>query len=235
MKHYHAIAAAGLILGTTAFAPASEVGLDSNPPGNQWTRGDTDTAYAVWNTFSFYTYTAHTPTASSGFADIAHAQSKVPTGNFILDQGAGVYANVGTRTSGDDVLYTGNIGASFDIAGTTDFDINKFYLQVKRASSDADFSTAITPLLNGIPATSVSAVSGDGDMETSTNGLWSVTTWYWDLSEVGTVTSFNVVFDVPSHRGIDAIVVDAAVPEPGMLSAFGLASTLLMRRRRPTR
>jgi hypothetical protein len=66
--------------------------------------------------------------------------------------------------------------------------------------------------------------------------------WQWDLSEIGGITNYTVVFDgIKEHLNLQAVALDAsanysAIPEPGsvglIVGAVAGAGMLLVRRRR---
>lgn len=222
---------------------ATSLGLLTDPAGPAWDRGDANSAHATWDTYPQFTFTNDAPDTSAG-ATASLSQSRTVTGSPFTDRGAGTYNNVTTDTTTTqpgDVFLTGGIGATFTLAGTTDFGINAFYLQLKRASStaslvgNANAANDVVVSLNTLAPTSVNTTSGTGDTTSDATGSYSVTTWYWTgeaLSNLN-LTSFNVVINVPAvTRALDGIVIDAsAVPEPTSFALLAIPAAMLIRRR----
>jgi hypothetical protein len=209
---------------------ATSVGLNTDPAGPGWDRSDASTAFAVWDTYPSFTFNADTPDSSGGFASSALSQATTLVGTVGADQGAGVYSDIATQAVGDDIFYGGGRGGSWTLAGTTSFIVNEAILQIKRSASTTDFIGAISPTLNGIASDSVSSTSGTDD--THSGGAYSVTTWRWGPSIAGqSITNLNVAFTSPTHRGLDGIVLDVAVPEPTSIALLGLVAAAATVRR----
>jgi MYXO-CTERM domain-containing protein len=213
---------------------ATPLGFNTDPAGGGWNRGDPGTAFAVWDSFPSFTSSNDAPDSSGDLTSLGLSQSNTLTGNPGMDQGAGVYDNLSVTTvPGTDVYYGGNRAGSFTVAATSPFPVRQFYIQLERVSSEAGFIGAINPTLNGIPFDSVTNTSGGGDT-THDNGLWSTTTWYWGAAlDSQNITNVNLTFSLPTHRGIDGVVIDAsAVPEPAAMGLLAVAGAFALRRRR---
>jgi hypothetical protein len=232
--------AASFLLASAAHA--TSLGISSDPMGAAWDRGDADTAFGSWDTFSSYSFSNLAANSGGGFTILGLNQSITTTGNPGADQGAGIYNTFSgfSGTPGTDLIYNGARNTNFSVTGTTPFAIKGFTLQVKQAVTQASLGGLVLPTLNGIAADGFTTDSGTGDT-TSSTGDYSVTTWYWgDSLAATTITDFTVAIAPTSTRtAFDGFVVDAgpvaAVPEPGTIALLTLAATgglLLLRRRR---
>lgn len=220
---------------------ATPLGVSTDPMGSAWDRGDANTAFGIWDTFSSYSFTNLAANSGSGFSTLGLTQSVTLTGNPGTDQGAGVYDSFSgfSGTAGDDLIYNGNRNTDFSIDGSTAFAIKGFTLQVKQAVTQDSLGGIVTPTLNGIAADGFFTNSGTGD-STGSPGDYSVTTWYWGDSLAATsITSFTLdVTPTSTRTAFDGFIIDAgpvaAVPEPGtiaLLAIAGVGSILLCRRR----
>lgn len=225
----------------TQVGHASTVGYNTDPAGPLWDRGDADTAYAFWDNFSSYTFSGAAAESSDGFDSAALSQSRTLTGVFGLDQGAGVYTNVdNTSLTGTDAFYGGNRGGIWTIQLETSFTVEGLTLQIKRpGGADLNgFGNAIMPVVNGLYAATGYWTTGGTDNTGSSNGNYSVTTYFWGYALANAdLTNLTITFNSPTHRGVDFIAVDAGpqtIPEPSStaLLAAGLGFVALRLRRK---
>lgn len=226
---------ASATLGVSEVSYATSTGINTDPGGTWWDRGDADTATANWDTYTSFQFTNDAPDASSTISVPFLSQSTAITTG-AQAQGAGLWDSLGMMSgaAGDDIIHPGPLQLNFSVTGTTSFEIGDFHLQIKRATSNATLQTSVAPTLNGLPADSSSFTSGTGDT-TSDSGNWSVTTWRWTNSLIGqNLTNINLSIGFAStHRAIDGIVIDAAaIPEPAGLALLGSGTLLALRRRR---
>lgn len=227
-------------------AQATTLGINLDPAGSAWDRGDTGSGYAQWDNFSAFTFANDLPGSSSGITSAALTQSGSMTQT---GQGAGLYnvlQSVPAASNGD-VIFAGGNALNFSITGSTGFAIKGITLQIKRAISQGGFAANFTPTIsiNGGGAIAFNyAVTTTGSGDTSSDGgLWSVTTFYWDASLVSNADVGNFTVSFPStvmSRGVDTIALDVgsvapqAVPEPAtwVTLGIGLGFVLLVSRRR---
>ena len=242
------ILATASFLSLAGLAQATTTGINVDPAGTAWDRGDAGSAYAQWDTFSGANFANDIAGSSFGVLLPELDQSTVFT-NFAM--GAGLYKVLsGTPSSSladNDVLFAGGNGVSFDLSGSTSFAIKGITLQIKRPGSAGGLAASFAPTIsiNGgsaIAFDSVFTTSGSGDTS-GDSGAWSVTTWYWagSLAANALTGSFSVSFgNAGLQRGIDTIALDAgsvapqAVPEPAtwLSLAAGLGVLLIVNRRR---
>jgi len=228
MKIRSILATTSSLLAIAGLLHATPLGVNTDPGGSAWNRGDANTAFASFDSFSSFSFANQTTGfATGGFATISFSQA-TELGSPATSQGAGVYDDVQAQTPGTDVLYSGARQPAFSVDGTTSFTAYGVVLQVKRAMSTSDsFETELVVTLNGLVPDSMKTVTGSGD-STSTLGTWAVTTYYWNSSISDGVTSYDIdISNMVPHRGYDSITLDVGptpVPEP---STYAIAAVLI--------
>jgi hypothetical protein len=232
----HALLATTSLLAITSLAHATGNGLNTDPLGAGWNRGDANSGYMQWDSFPTFVISDDAPDASFGVGTPLLDQSSA-SGNPMF--GAGLYTVLqGTPTpSNGDVIFQGNSTLLFTLTGSTTFAIQKLTLQMKRPGNVGGLAANFLPTIsidggapiafNGTPST----ITGSGD-GSSDSGNYSVTTWTWDASIASNTTAGTLTINIPSNgnitRGIDFIAADfggvTPVPEP---STYAMALALV--------
>jgi len=155
----HTLLVTAAVLALAGSAHATPLGLNTDPGSSGWNRGDANSAYAVFDNYSAFSFSnVTTGFATGGFATISWGQATTLSGNPGIDQGAGVYTNVSDNTPGTDVLYAGNRPPVFSIDGATSFTAYGVAIQVKRAMSTVSLSGELVITLNGLTPDSFQTV-----------------------------------------------------------------------------
>jgi hypothetical protein len=240
---------ASVFASLSSLAQATTIGINIDPAGTAWDRGEVGTAFAQWDTFSSTTFMNDAAGSSFGVVLPELDQSGVFE---VTNQGAGLYNVLSSQAAvaNGDVIFAGSNAVNFTLTGSTDFAVKGLTLQIKRPSSTGGLAANFSPTITfaGGSATafdSVFTTSGSGDTS-SDSGAWSVTTWYWSESLASNAVAGDFVVSFANaglSRGIDTIALDAgsvapqAVPEPATWASLagGLAFLLVVNRRRLAR
>jgi len=219
---------------TTSAAHATTVGY--NTPAAYWARGDTNTAFATFDTFTATEGSVATADSSSELTAIDFTQSSEFISGFIPPDSfnpAGLYAS-------GDRIYVHDNAVNFTVTGTTAFHAKTVMVQIKQFQSALYSFNA--PTLNGLDAdfSSTKVVSEAGNDN-------SVTTFAWFDALTGesiTNLSLNLtngpfVF----FQSIDGLQIDVSdqyfevtsVPAPATAGLVISAGALALTRRRPSK
>lgn len=198
-------------------AQADLVTPSESDPNFGWTRGDANSFYSGWDVFDAIPDPTPDMAGSNGpGGDLASLNETTGTG--IITSTGNIYSFAGTGTAFEVDIPSYDLGAGYSTRIVAQFSI---------IGSPLDYSSV---MLNGVSAdfTEVLADDGAGTVDYLAG---------WDLDS--TSSSYQLTFNASAaHMSLDQLHLDghvaAAVPEPGVVGALGLAvpAFLLIRRRR---
>ncbi|MEM6884353.1 MAG: PEP-CTERM sorting domain-containing protein [Verrucomicrobiota bacterium] len=205
-------------------AHATLVGYNTDPAGAFWDRGDADSGYAIFDTFTTPQFFNQTADSSFGTTTAFLSQS-IPFGT--------EPSNPSGVTGGGDRIYLHQEVTSWTMTGTTTFGIESFVLQIKQFQGGGLFST-LAPTLNGLAYDNRHTYSFTEGADTN-----FVHQYAWD--NLTASTNFTISFGAGpfSFASVDGVSADFSasadtVPEPStaLLLLGGLAALFGLRRRK---